>query len=590
MNKIAKCLALCWLIPFTVKAGTEKRNLPPKKIYVSPAGNDSGAGTAVKPLRSITKAVAKALPGDHILVMDGVYRESVLFTHGGSAENNRITLQAINPQKVVIKGSERKLNWVKEKNKLWKCILDKPAEQIMLFSSGIKLPRVQSAGDCAQALSWTDKADQRKMIIWANFGTADPNRQLTEIAIRQYGISAKENVDYITIKGISVSQVANEYASIYGIQPGAIDTKGGKYWNIENCKVTDCRSVGISIGKTGHVYEDANAGQPEFCDYTDLSLVGHHKINNNHVSRCGQAGIFGLLGATSSLIKDNLIEYINYDREYSGTESAGIRLAMAVDAIIEHNLIRQVRGKNSYGVFLGPVFQGARASRNIVTNSESGLFYLFKNHGPSLFDNNILVGNNNQATNDSTGVKMMAAEANVFVQNLFYNCGFTNNCQPGKSVATSNFLPNTLIIKQTIPALNIDHRWYGNLFIGKGIGIASVAGCEADFNLYTNGAVPVKWADFKSIKSEKNISLRLLHSKDGIKLVWDNSAMAANRIPSLTADFFGFFALSKQYISSPDGKKINIDHDFLNNKTSSSIRFAGPFYQKNKSKGNIKLF
>jgi len=138
---------------------------------------------------------------------------------------------------------------------------------------------------------------------------------------------------------------------------------------------------------------------------------------------------------------------------------------------------------------------------------------------------------------------MMAAEANVFVQNLFYNCGFTNNCQPGKSVATSNFLPNTLIIKQTIPALNIDHRWYGNLFIGKGIGIASVAGCEADFNLYTNGAVPVKWADFKSIKSEKNISLRLLHSKDGIKLVWDNSAMAANRIPSLTADFFWFFRI-----------------------------------------------
>jgi len=589
MNKIAKCFLLCWLIPFVVKADGEKRSLPPNKIYVSPTGNDSGAGTAVKPLRSINKAVAKAQPGDQILVMDGVYRESVLFTHGGRAENNRITLQAINPQKVVIKGSERKVNWVKEKNKLWKCILDNPAEQIMLFSNGIKLPWVPSAGDCEQALSWTNKTDQGKMIIQANFGTADPNRQLTEIAVRQYGISAEENVDYITIKGISVSQVANEYASIYGIQPGAIDTKGGKYWNIENCNVTDCRSVGISIGKTGHAYEDANAGKPEFSDYTDLLSVGHHKINNNHISRCGQAGIFGLLGATSSIIKDNLIEYINYDRAYPGSESAGIRLAMAVDATIEHNLIRYVRGKNSYGVFLGPVFQGARASRNIVTGTESSLFYLFKNHGPSLFDNNVLVGNN-QTTNDTTGVKMMAAEANVFVQNLFYNCSFTNNCQPGKSVATSNFLPNTLIIKQTIPALNIDHRWYANLFIGKGIGIDRVAGCEADFNQYANGAFPVKWADFKSVKTDNNISLRLLHHKLGVNLVWDNSPMKATEIPLLTADFFGFFALSKQYISFPDGKKITIDHDFLNNKTGASIRFAGPFYQKNHSKGHIKLF
>jgi hypothetical protein len=590
MNKIIIFLIFPLLMQFAGKAFEHvPAPVPQKSIYVSVSGSDRAVGSAAKPLRTISYAVSRAMPGDRILVSAGVYRESVVFEHGGSSDRKRITLQALNQAKVIIKGSDRQTGWVKGKDKLWKCMLDSSQTGMMLFFNDKKMVNVSTLQECSDALRWTKTLENGKTIIWANFGTSDPNVGLAEISVRNVGISARSGVDYLTIEGIAVSQIFNDYASIYAEQPGAIATKNGKYWNIIGCSISECHAVGISIGVPGHVYADANPGRPEFNDYTDLASVGHHKIKGNHIFNCGQAGIFGLIGGTSSTIEDNLIENINQHGGYTGNESAGIRLAMAVDATITHNLIRRVYGKNGYGIFLGPIFQGARLSRNIVSDSGAGLFYLFKNHGPVLFDNNILAMADT-ADKDIAGVKMEASEANVFVQNLFYNCSFYNGRQPGKSVSTSNFLPHSLVIKQTIPALDIDHRWYGNLFIGKGAGIAKPAGGEADFNLYADGALPLSWADLNSSKANNSFSFRLEHNQKGVELFWKKEALKPIKIPLLTAEFLGFFALSKQYIEYPDGKKITIDRDFLDAVGGTLERTPGPFYQGQGLKSRIKLF
>ncbi|QNR85189.1 right-handed parallel beta-helix repeat-containing protein [Pedobacter riviphilus] len=589
MSKIFLFLIFPLLMQFTDKT-TEyvPAPVPLKSIYVSVSGSDKAEGSAAKPFRTISYAVSKAMPGDKILVSAGVYRESVVFERGGSSTGKRITLQALNRAKVMIKGSDRKTGWVKDKNKLWKCVLDTPQTRMMLFFNSKKLVNVTTLQECSKALRWTKTLEDGKAVIWANFGALDPNVGLTELSVRNIGISAGPGVDYINIEGIAISQIANGYASIYAEQPGAIDTKNGKYWSIIDCSISECHGVGISIGTPGHVYTDVNAGRPEFNDYTDLASVGHHKISKNHIFNCGQAGIFGLIGGTSSIIEDNLIENINQDGGYTGDESAGIRLAMAVDATLTHNLIRRVYGKNGYGVFLGPIFQGARLSRNIISDSNAGLLYLFKNHGPTLFDNNILAMTDT-ADKKVDGVKMEASEANVFVQNLFYNCSFLNGRQPGMPVSTSNFLPHSLVIKQTIPALNIDHRWYGNLFVGKGAGIAKSTGCEADFNLYADGALPLSWADENSTKAKNSLSFRLEHHQKGVALLWKKEALRPIKIPALTANFLGFFALSKQYIEYPDGKKITINRDFLN-MAGTSVRPPGPFYPGQGLKQRIKLF
>ncbi len=53
--------------------------------YVSPAGNDTGDGSAAHPWRTIAHAAAAALqPGDQVLIAPGTYAEAVALTRSGA--------------------------------------------------------------------------------------------------------------------------------------------------------------------------------------------------------------------------------------------------------------------------------------------------------------------------------------------------------------------------------------------------------------------------------------------------------------------------------------------------------------------------
>src|SRR5512141_90066 len=65
-----------------------------REIHVSVKGNDSNAGTAQKPFRSISKAALVALPGDEVIVHAGTYREWVNPARGGESDSRRIVYRA----------------------------------------------------------------------------------------------------------------------------------------------------------------------------------------------------------------------------------------------------------------------------------------------------------------------------------------------------------------------------------------------------------------------------------------------------------------------------------------------------------------
>ena len=196
MNKIIIFLIFPLLMQFAGKAFEHlPAPVPPKSIYVSVSGSDRAEGSAAKPLRTISYAVSRAMPGDRILVSAGVYRESVVFERGGNSDRKRITLQALNQAKVIIKGSDRQTGWVKGKDKLWKCMLDSSQTGMMLFFNDKKMVNVSTLQECSNALRWTKTLENGKTIIWANFGTSDPNAGLTEISVRNIGISARSGVD-----------------------------------------------------------------------------------------------------------------------------------------------------------------------------------------------------------------------------------------------------------------------------------------------------------------------------------------------------------------------------------------------------------
>lgn len=533
-KQIVLFLSLCFIQPLLVTAFYQNAIRSGRTIYVAKSGNDAAEGSLQSPLLTISQALLKATPGDQVIISKGIYRELVIFSKGGISETQRVTIKAAAGETVNIKGSEQVKTWTKQDDGLWNLIIDTADFKGMIFFNDLKMHRKDGVEQVNTTdLTWTANYSNGKVSIKANFGKRNPNKELTEVPVRSAGISAGNNVNYILLDGIHVSQVCSPFASIYAGQKAAIETGGGTHWIIQNCTIRDCNAVGISIGNKGKTYPDASPRNPEFSDYNDIEAIGNHIIRNNHITKCGQAGIFGLAGGTASLIEGNLIEEINIDDIYTGTESGGIRLALAIDAKIKLNLIRNIKGKNGYGIYLGPLFQAARISENIIANTEADVLYLFNSHGPALIDNNVLASGD-QAS--KLGVKMLASEANVYISNLFYNIHFANELQPGRSVATSNYLPHTLIIKQTIPSLAIDHRLLGNIFVKQKLELPGCWGCQIDYNTY-----------------KKDAKFHLVHTAAGAKLQVDLKGCTPVH-PKFDAEFIGFFSLSKQYIEYPNGK------------------------------------
>lgn len=84
--------------------GDNKPDVRQNTFYVSPSGNDAAAGTLAAPLRGINTALAKASPGDTVIVRTGKYYEKVKFPRSGR-QDKYITLKAYPGEKPVIDGT-----------------------------------------------------------------------------------------------------------------------------------------------------------------------------------------------------------------------------------------------------------------------------------------------------------------------------------------------------------------------------------------------------------------------------------------------------------------------------------------------------
>ena len=84
-----------------------------KAFHVAVTGSDFADGTKEHPFRTISKAAKIAETGDKVIVHEGEYREWVKPEHSGYSNISRITYEAAEGEKVVIKGSERIQGWEK---------------------------------------------------------------------------------------------------------------------------------------------------------------------------------------------------------------------------------------------------------------------------------------------------------------------------------------------------------------------------------------------------------------------------------------------------------------------------------------------
>ncbi|MCJ7673628.1 MAG: right-handed parallel beta-helix repeat-containing protein [Sedimentisphaerales bacterium] len=550
-----------------------------REIHVSKGGSDSASGSHARPYLTINKAASVAQPGDTVTVHAGTYREWVKPIHGGTDDGKRITYRAAPGEEILIKGSERVTSWTHQAGGVWKAELPNSFfgeynPYALTVSGGwLNYGQWHHRGDVylngeafyerktAQELikaehTWFCQVDENVTSIWANFGEANPNTELTEINVRESLFMPEiTGLKYITVDGLHFMHAAANWAPpTLDLQMGAVGPRMGKHWIIENCTITNARCVGIILGHAPGV------------DYTDIDAYGDHIIRNNVIRRCGQAGIAGRKGATRSLISGNLIEDTNYRREFGGWETAAIKFHNSVDTVISGNLIRGVfrQEQGAFGIWIDFGNQGIRITGNVIYNTEAATVFLEMNHGPILADNNVLIGQPIRSN----------SEATVFAHNLFVDCGYEYS--PDTERRSEYYKPHTTKAAGRKSGTAQDDKWFNNIFVRRGLDqVKTAPGYASDYNVFLEGAKKSSFGDENSVVALYVAGLTIKDHPRGATIAFSmNDAPFHVKGPQVNAELVGVFPTVGQTIEDRYGNPIEVNADINEKKHTQPI--AGP--------------
>ena len=484
-----------------------------REYHVAVTGCDFEDGTKDHPFRTISKAALLAMPGDRVIVHEGEYREWVKPAQGGTSSVSRITYEAAQGERVVIKGSEQITCWEPVEGSLWKAVLPNsffgtynPYKEVLggdwfiypndnslhagdVYLNGksfyeaksleeVKNPVIRTEGVNPPwtrhpepilhpedtMYQWYAETDQETTVIYANFQGVNPNEELTEINVRKCCFyPEKTGLNYITVRGFEMAQAACPWTPPTADQPGLLGTNWSKGWIIENNKIHDAKCRGISIGKeasTGHNLCTRTHRKPGYQYQMEAvfrarqigwskETIGSHVIRNNEIYDCGQNGIVGHMGCVFSEIAHNHIYNIAVKHEYFGYEIGGIKLHAAIDVQIHHNSIHNC----TLGTWLDWQAQGTRVSKNLYYANDRDLM-VEVTHGPYLVDNNIFASDYNFDN---------IAQGGAYLHNL---CCGTMRREDVLDRSTPYHFPHTTEVAGTTVVYSGDDRIYQNVFLG----------------------------------------------------------------------------------------------------------------------------
>ncbi|MEW2547919.1 discoidin domain-containing protein [Streptomyces sp. NPDC047002] len=575
LTALCAAAAALALIVLALPAGARATAAPngvqaTRVLHVAKSGSDTNPGTQAAPFLTINRAAQEAEPGDTVLVHAGVYRETVKPARGGTDEDHRITYSGAGDGDVVVKGSEEINSWTNTGGSVWSVTLPNSffgdydpyatgqpqggdggffpgytAGDVYLdgqaYYEKAALADVRGAAD-----SWYTQVSGDTTTIWANFNGADPNSRLAEINVRRQVFAPDAwGLGYITVRGFTVEQAANTYSDFPSSparrQAGAISVNGGLKWIIEDNVVLNARTIGIDIGLGNDEWAGNRPGTTR-TDFHDTDLYGSHIVRNNYIARCGQSGIAGVFSWHSQILY-NEIEDTNYRNEFSGAETAPIKVHYMNEGLIKGNYIHNSKGSNSAGIWTDWGSQNVRVTRNIVMNSPWG-YYAEAVFGPVLVDNNVFIGNSDIRTLDATGI--------VFAHNLFLDNNAIHTDGSGRDAYY--FQPGTM---NETTALTSPEKffWYNNLVQGSAL--------PAD----TTDKTQVKEGDFTGVLSNVHYTADSAH----VALGFDLDASGIHGLAPVTQTRVGLIPKANQSIAA------DVTTDFFGGAVDTGNPMAGPF-------------
>lgn len=596
--------------------------------HVSLQGDDSNKGTLQEPLRTISAAALRAMPGDTIMVYEGIYRERVNPPRGGASDEKRITYMAAPGQQVVITGSEPVKGWQKLDGDTWRLSLpnsffggfnpyndrisgdwfvdnDRAHHTGAVYLNGHWLNEAAAKEDVLAPIAeyplWFAAVDNENTTLWAQFNGVNPNEEMVEINVRQsIFYPEKTGIDYITVHGFTMRHAATNWAPPTAEQVGLLGTNWSKGWIIENNDISYSKCTGITLGKYGDEFDNTSNNSAE--GYVEAILrgaengwskekIGHHIVRNNTISHCEQAGIVGSLGAVFSVISGNTIHDIHTIRLFSGDELSAIKFHGAIDMLISGNHIY----RSWRGIWLDWMTQGTRVSHNLLHDNGLGAdLNVEVNHGPFVVDNNVFLSGYNRNTFPAdVGYSIRdASMGGAYIQNLF--AGLVIHL-PDKERETPFHKENSTEIAGMATLPGGDSRYYNNIFIGYD-GLASYN--DATLPMQMDGNVFLKGA--RASKLENN-DLEEIHFDPDIQISFDNESVflhfntdrkwtSINSRKLVNTDLLGKAHTTGLPFVQTDGSPFLFDTDYFGNKRDAANPNVGPFEMSESGRQSFKVW
>jgi alpha-N-arabinofuranosidase len=584
------------------EAAWGKTSANAREYHVAADGNDKSYGSKARPFRTISAAAAQAQPGDVITVHKGVYRERIDPPRGGSSAARRIVYRAAAGEQVEITGAEIVSGWVKQKGDVWTVNLPNtlfgafnPYSDLIhgdwfyprgrqhhtgaVYLNGEWLAEAATlenlyAKPTATPL-WFGRVETEHTTLWAQFPGIDPNRECTEINVRQSVFyPSKPGRNFITVKGFILRRAATPWAPPTAEQIGLIGTHWSKGWIIENNVVSHSACAGISLGKYGDEFD--NTSQDSAKGYVKTieraikrgwskENIGSHLVRGNRISHCEQAGIVGSLGCAFSKLTGNVIQDIHVRELFDGAEMAGIKFHGAVDTEISHNRIAHT----TRGIWLDWLAQGAHVHRNLLRDNKSDDMFMEVDHGPFLIENNFFFSTTSQTINSQGG---------AYAHNLF--CGRVDLIR-GETRLTPFLEAHSTRIAGLHGNPVGDMRFYNNIFAEGG---DLSAYDEAELPMHVAGNVFLKNA--KACEKETapliertfDPAIHVVEEGENItvELTLDPAWAVGQKRQVATTALLGTALISALPFELEDGAPVLIDKDFSGRSRNSANPFPGP--------------
>jgi parallel beta-helix repeat protein len=330
-------------------------------FYVAINGNDLNPGTETKPWRTIQKAADTLMPGDTVLIRQGVYGEKVTPARSGT-EGDYITYRNYGSEQVAIDA---------QKNGKDACIRVDGKKYLRFI--GLRLTGASGTSGLRAGFYASDRSEN---LVLENI-TADKNR----FGILIHGKYAP--VSQVTIRNCTVTDNTSYgiflyrriYETVVGPKNHVFSNAGEKYaFGIEigtdypGKKIDGARNIVVLDNEIDH------NGMQGIRTWNALNVL----IKNNYLHHNGATGIQVEDGSENIVVEDNLSEYNAQTYEYE----AGIWVDSTRNAVVSRNFLRG----NKIGLM---VTDSSRVilRNNVIVENNRGVPHLTNAMGLNL-DNN----------------------------------------------------------------------------------------------------------------------------------------------------------------------------------------------------------